>query len=250
MNDLTGRNAIVTGGGQGIGKGIATALVRAGAKVVLFGRTDATLRSTCDEIAAIGGTAFAVVGDVCSQADRERLVKETLDRLGGLDILVNNAALMPRGPLLTMKEKHIEGAWQAGPFASLMLMRLSHPYLKNGGCIINVSSAQAVLVDPHAGVYAASKAALNAISRSAAVEWASDGIRVNTIMPFGETNAVKAFFASESDAAKAVLASVPLGRVGDPERDIGRVVVFLASDAASYITGATLPVDGGAVYLR
>jgi NAD(P)-dependent dehydrogenase (short-subunit alcohol dehydrogenase family) len=250
VSNLAGRTAIVTGGGQGIGKGIAMALARAGARVVIFGRTESTLRAAQNDIAAFGGNAVPVVGDVASPADRERLVRETLDQFGSIDVLVNNAAFIPHGDVLTIKEHVIESAWQAGPLASLMLMRLCHPHLKGGGSIINLSTAQALNPRPGAGIYAATKAALNLISRSAAVEWGSDGIRVNTIMPFGESDAVKAFFANESDAAQEILATVPLGRVGDPELDIGRAVVFLASDESRYMTGAVLPLDGGAAYLR
>ena len=226
------------------------ALARAGAQVVILGRTERTLRATQGDIEAFGGTAFPVVGDVASQADRERLVKETLGQFGTIDVLVNNAAFIPHGDVLTIKEHVIESAWQTGPVASLMLMRLCHPHLKGGGSIINLSTAQALNPRPGSSIYAATKAALNLISRAAAVEWGSDGIRVNTIMPFGESDAVKTFFANESDVAQAILATVPLGRVGDPELDIGRAVVFLASEESRYLTGATLPLDGGAAYLR
>jgi meso-butanediol dehydrogenase / (S,S)-butanediol dehydrogenase / diacetyl reductase len=250
MTTLKDRTAIVTGGGQGIGKGIAMALARAGAKVAIFGRTESTLHATQNEIAAFGGTAFPVVGDVASHDDRERLVRETLQQFGSIDILVNNAALIPQGELLRIEEHVIESAWQAGPVASLMLMRLCHPHLKGGGCIINVSTGETLGPRKGLGIYGATKAALNIISRSAAVEWGSDSIRVNTIMPFGESDAVTAFFANESEAARATLAGVPLGRVGDPELDIGRAVVFLAGKDSGYLTGATLPLDGGSVYLR
>ena len=250
MSNLSGRTAIVTGGGQGIGRGIAMALARAGARVVIFGRTESTLRAARDDIAAFGGTAVPVVGDVASKDDRERLVKVTLDQFGSINILVNNAALIPHGELLKIEESVIESAWQVGPVASLMLMRLCHPHLKGGGCIVNVSTAQSIGPRPGAGIYGATKAALNLISRSAAVEWGSVGIRVNTIMPFGESAAVKEFFANEREFAQATLASVPLGRVGDPELDIGRAVVFLASEESSYLTGATLTLDGGTAYLR
>jgi NAD(P)-dependent dehydrogenase (short-subunit alcohol dehydrogenase family) len=226
------------------------ALARAGAQVVIFGRTESTLRAAQDDIAAFGGIAFPVVGDVASQDDRERLVKETLDQFGAINILVNNAALIPHGDLLTVKEHVIESVWQAGPVASLMLMKLCHPHLKGGGSIINLSTAQSLNPRPGAGIYAATKAALNLISRSAAVEWGSDGIRVNTILPFGESDAVKAFFANERDVAQEILATVPLGRVGDPELDIGRAVVFLASEESGYLTGTMIPLDGGTAYLR
>jgi NAD(P)-dependent dehydrogenase (short-subunit alcohol dehydrogenase family) len=227
------------------------ALARAGAQVVIFGRTESTLRAAQEDIAACGGIAFPVVGDVTSKADRGRLVKETLDEFRSINILVNNAAFIPHGDqLLTIEESVIERAWQAGPVASLMLMRLCHPHLKGGGCIVNVSSAQSLNPAPGLGIYAAVKAAVNLISRSAAVEWGSDGIRVNTIMPFGESDAVTAHFTSNPEFAQATLATVPLGRLGDPELDIGRVVVFLASEESRYLTGAVLPLDGGTAYLR
>lgn len=250
MSNIDGRTAIVTGGGQGIGKGIAMALARAGARVVIFGRTESKLLATQEEISAIGGTALPVVGDVSSHDDRERLVKQTLDHFGSINILVNNAAFIPHCDLLNVRVRELDKAWQVGPVATLSLMQLCHPHLKGGGCIINVSTAQTLNPRPGAGIYGATKAAINLISRSAAVEWGADGIRVNTIMPFGESEAVKEFFAREKEFAQATLASVPLGRLGDPERDIGEAVVFLASDESRYLTGATLPLDGGTAYLR
>ena len=251
MSNLAGRTAIVTGGGQGIGRGIAMALARAGARVVIFGRTERTLRAAQDDIAAFGGTAVPVVGDVASKDDRERLVKETLDQFGAINILVNNAAFIPHGDVLTIKEHVIERAWQTGPVASLMLMRLCHPHLKGGGCIINLSTAQALNPRPGSSIYAATKAALNLFSRSAAVEWGSDGIRVNTIMPFGESEAVKAFFTSDPAMLRR--------RRWPPCRSAGSATpnsisverwYFLVSEESRYLTGAALPLDGGTAYLR
>jgi NAD(P)-dependent dehydrogenase (short-subunit alcohol dehydrogenase family) len=130
-------------------------------------------------------------------------------------------------------------------------MRLCHPHLRGDGAIVNVSSGIAIASQaPSRGFYAATKAALNALSRAAATEWGADGIRVNTIMPFAESDAVARFIAEEPELAAAAIASVPLGRVGEPEADIGRAVVFLVGPDARYITGVTLPVDGGSAYLR
>lgn len=252
MFDLKEKVAIITGGSQGVGKGIALALCKAGAKVAISARTETRLQDAQKEIQQAGGEVLTVAGDVSKQADRERLVKATLERFGRIDILVNNAAVVPHGTLLEIGDDLIESAWQAGPIASLQLMRLCHPHLKkNGGAIINVSSAVTLANNaPQRGIYAAVKSALSAISRAAANEWGKDGIRVNTIMPFANTDAVAAYFKNEPKHAAGVLAGVPLGRVGDPETDIGAGVVFLASDNARYLTGATLPLDGGAAFLR
>jgi NAD(P)-dependent dehydrogenase (short-subunit alcohol dehydrogenase family) len=251
MGILDGKSAIVTGGGSGVGRGIALALAHEGAAVVLAGRTKATLDAARVDIEAFGGRAAVAVCDVTVSADIDACVALALDTFGSIDILVNNAALVPHGTLLEISEDVVEGAWDAGPLATLRLMRRCHPHLCGGGVIVNVSSGVTLAATaPNRGAYAMVKAALNALSRAAAMEWASDGIRVNVIMPFAKSDAVAAFLAEEPEHAAAVVAQVPLGRVGDPEQDIGRAVVFLAGPDSAYLTGATLPLDGGLAYLR
>jgi meso-butanediol dehydrogenase/(S,S)-butanediol dehydrogenase/diacetyl reductase len=251
MLSLEGRVAIVTGGGHGIGRGVALALSGAGAQVVICGRTPETLAAVRREIEARGGAAADVVCDITRADDLQRLVATTLARFGGVNILVNNAALVPHGTLLEIDDGLIQAAWETGPIATLQLMRLCHPHLKGDGAIVNVSSGAAISANvPLRGIYAAVKAALNAISRAAANEWGPDGIRVNSIMPVARTEALDRFFASEPERAAAVLASIPLGRVGDCEDDIGRVAAFLAGPDARYLTGVTIPVDGGAGFVR
>jgi NAD(P)-dependent dehydrogenase (short-subunit alcohol dehydrogenase family) len=250
---LEGRIAIVTGGGHGVGRGIALAFCEAGAKVVVCGRTAATLASVRGEIEGRGGEALDVVCDITRQGNLEHLVAATLDRFGGIDILVNNAALVPHGTLLGIDDQLIQGAWETGPLASLQLMRLCHPHLKKSGAgaIINISSGAATAAKvPDRGIYAAVKAALNAISRAAANEWGADGIRVNTIMPVARTEAVDKFFQNEPERAAAAFSAIPLGRVGDPENDIGPVAVFLAGPQSRYLTGITVTADGGLGFLR
>jgi meso-butanediol dehydrogenase/(S,S)-butanediol dehydrogenase/diacetyl reductase len=251
MTDLRGRTAIVTGGGHGVGRGIAIALAEAGAKVVICGRTPETLAAVREEIEARGGEAQDVVCDITRRADLARLVETALARFGGIDILVNNAALVPHGTLLEIDDGLIQSAWDTGPIASLQLMRLCHPHLKGDGAIINVSSGSSIAgAVPLRGIYAAVKAALNAISRAAANEWGPDGIRVNTIMPIALTEPFERFMANEPERAAAAVAAIPLGRIGDCVEDIGRAVVFLAGPNARYLTGAILPLDGGAGYVR
>lgn len=248
---LTGKVAIVTGGGNGVGRGIALALADAGADVVICGRTEASLVRVAEEIQARGAKVLVVRCDVTLVADLDRLINSTIESFGTIDILINNAALIPHGSLLTIDESVIQGAWDAGPLAALRLMRRAHPYLTGDGAIVNVSSGIAIADKAdNRGIYAATKAALNAISRAAANEWGGDGIRTNVIMPFARTEKVNQFFANEPLMANNILSQNPLGRVGDPELDIGRAVVFLVGSGGSYINGVTLPLDGGSSYVR
>ncbi|MCU1346515.1 MAG: 3-oxoacyl-ACP reductase [Acidimicrobiia bacterium] len=251
MGSLSGKTAIVTGGGAGVGRGIALALAAEGAQVVVCGRTLAPLEAVQGEITARGGAAHAVVCDVSDPTQLPGLVDAAISTFGSVDILVNNAMLIPHGSLLEIAESVIDGAWQSGPMAALRLMRLCHPHLRDGGVVINVSSAVSLqAVAPNRGMYAATKAALNTISRAAATEWGPDGIRVNVVMPFARSDAVARFLENEPEYAAEVIAAVPLRRVGEPEEDIGRAVAFLCGPAANYITGVTLPLDGGSAYLR
>jgi len=248
---LSGRSAVVTGGAAGVGRGIALALAGEGAAVLLAGRTRATLESTAEEIEVRGGRAAVCVCDVSVVEQIDACVAAALGAFGTIDILVNNAALVPHGTILDIAEELVDAAWLAGPVAAMRLMRRCHPHLVGGGVIINVSSGVSKApAAPDRAAYAMVKAALDALTRGAAMEWAGDGIRVNAIMPFALTEAVSAWMTGEPERAAATVAQVPLGRVGDPEADIGRAVVFLAGPDSRYLTGATLPLDGGLAYLR
>jgi meso-butanediol dehydrogenase / (S,S)-butanediol dehydrogenase / diacetyl reductase len=249
-SDLRDKTAIVTGGGRGIGRGIALALAANGAAVVIGGRSLAPLQETVAEIEGRGGRARAIPCDVRRDSDLEELVQGAKDRFGSIDCLVNNAMQVPHGPLLDIAADVIDAAWTSGPLASLKLMRLCHPHLVGGGSIVNISSGSSLTDRVGLGMYAATKAALNSISRAAAVEWGADGIRVNVVMPFGKSDSVASFLITEPGFAEEIQRTTPLGRVGDPEEDIGRVVAFLCSAEAGYITGAVIPADGGRSYLR
>lgn len=249
--DLVGKTALVTGSGTGIGRGIALALSAQGAQVVLCGRTLWRLEVVRAEIEQRGGRALVVGCDVAVASELTDLVQCVIDAFQTIDILVNNAGTVPRGTLLECDEDEMQRAWIVGPVAALRLMRLCHPYLRGGGSVINVSSGSAV--QPFArerGIYAAVKAAINALSRAAANEWGPDGIRVNVVMPWARTDNVDRLFREEPDYAASLLKAVPLRRIGDAELDIGRAVAFLASPAAGYLTGAILPLDGGMAFVR
>jgi NAD(P)-dependent dehydrogenase (short-subunit alcohol dehydrogenase family) len=234
-----------------VGRGIALALAAEGATVVVCGRTREPLDETCALIAVRGDRAAARTADVGDLPSLEALVADVVAAYGTVDILVNNAMQIPGGTLLEISEETVDAGWRTGPLAALRLMRLCHPHLRGGGVVVNVSSGTSTRPDsPAMGVYGATKVALNALSRSAAVEWAADGIRVNTIFPVAMTPAMERFTVEQPERAAQLVAGVPMGRIGDAEADVGRAVVFLCSDDASYITGTTLPVDGGRIFLR
>lgn len=243
--------ALVTGAGQGIGQGIGYALAANGAAVAVVGRTTAKLDATVAEIRRRGGTAVAITADLTDPDQIDAAVQKTVEELGGLQIVVNNAQEFNFGSLLEIDPAAVEAGWRSGPLATLHAMRAAHPHLRGAGVIVNLSSGAVLEPDPSGvGAYAAVKAAIDALTRTAAVEWGGDGIRVNAVMPFARTPATQAAFDAHPGAEEHMLGRVPLGRVGDPEADIGRAVAFLCSDAASYITGTTLVVDGGTGYLR
>lgn len=248
---LDGKRALVTGAGQGVGRGIALALASEGCAVAVAGRTVAKLEKTCGEIGARGGRAIPVQCDVTEAPQIAACVEATLAGLGGVDILVNNAQIVPLGTLLEVGEEAFEAGWRSGPLATLRFMRACHPYLRGGGSIVNLGTGASIRPDPVGyGAYAAVKEAIRSLTRAAAFEWGPDGIRVNAIIPLATSPGLEHWIATRPEEAKAFLATVPLGRAGDCEADIGRAVVMLVSPYGSYITGSTMMLDGGQAYLR
>ena len=248
---LDGKRAMVTGGGQGVGRGIALALAGEGAAIALVGRTEAKLLAVAAEIEKPGGTALPVVADVTRPADIERCVAHTVSELGGLDILVNNAQIPALGSLLDVTDEAFRACWESGPLAAFRLMRACRPHLGPGGVIINLSSSTTANPLPAGrGVYAAAKAATQTLSRVAAAEWGPDGIRVIAIMPAATSPASEAWRQANPAEYERSMSSIPLRRLGDPESEIGPAVAFLCGPAAGYITGTTIALDGGQAYLR
>jgi meso-butanediol dehydrogenase / (S,S)-butanediol dehydrogenase / diacetyl reductase len=248
---LSERRALVTGGGQGVGRGIALALAEEGAAVVLLGRTEETLRSVQREITEGGGSAEIVVADVRRPADVDRAVRETVEHLGGLDVLVNNAQISSLGSVLSVDEDAYIACWESGPLATFRFMRACHPYLGAGSVVINLGSGTSVNPNPAGrGVYASAKAAIATLSRAAGVEWGSDGIRVLTVLPAATSPTAEAWAERNPAEYERSLQSIPLRRLGDPIMDIGRAVAFLCSPAAQFISATTVALDGGQAYLR
>jgi meso-butanediol dehydrogenase/(S,S)-butanediol dehydrogenase/diacetyl reductase len=247
---LTGRVAIVTGAGQGVGRGIALALAKHGAKVAALGRTFSKVEETCRLIEKRGGVAVPIQGDVKQPSDLARCVDEVVARFGGVQILVNNAQEVPLGSLRDVTEDAFAAGWESGPLATLRMMKLCHPHMKGDGCIINLASTAARRWDAsNYGAYAAVKEAIRALTRAAACEWGADNIRANVILPHAKSPALAAWTEANPEEAAAFVATIPLGRIGECEGDVGEVVAFLCSGAAAYISGQSIAVDGGQAYV-
>jgi gluconate 5-dehydrogenase len=240
--DLTGKVCIVTGAGRGIGRGIAESLARHGASVVLTGRTAATL---ADAAAAIGAGASTQVADVAREADVIALRDAVVARHGRIDVLVNNAGI---NPVWRGIEKISLADWQAIIDTNLTGTFLCCKYLGGamgpGGSVINVSSIAGRVGLARSVPYCASKGGVELLTKALALDWAKRGVRVNCLAPgYVDTDLTHGVLAHEVHG-KPFLDHIPLGRFGTP-REMGGAVVFLASDASSYMTGQSLVVDGG-----
>ncbi|MBW2419963.1 MAG: SDR family oxidoreductase [Deltaproteobacteria bacterium] len=251
MGTLDGKIAIVTGAGQGVGQGIAFALAGEGASIAVAGRTEAKLQDSCAEIERRGVGALPVVCDVTSKEQIEACVTRSVEHFGTVDILVNNAQVVPLGRLLDVSEESFESGWSSGPLATFRFMKACYPHLEGGGCIVNLGSSAALRWDMSGyGAYAAVKEGIRALTRAAAAEWGPDGIRVNAILPHALSPGLKWWTENNPEEAQAFVQSIPLRRIGDCEQDIGRAVVFLVGPDAGYITGHSLMLDGGQAHLR
>jgi NAD(P)-dependent dehydrogenase (short-subunit alcohol dehydrogenase family) len=238
---------MVTGAGQGVGRGIAIALAKEGAAVAVVGRTLAKCESVVDEIRALGADAVALRCDVGERSDVAAAISATVERLGALDILVNNAQSAVQRPLLEITDGDVETCMRSGALATLFAMQLAHPHLvaRGGGSIVNLGSQTAIRGNRSFGAYAMAKEAIRGLSRVAAREWGPDGIRVNVVVPSASSPAAEAFREANPERYQRQLNQIPLRRMGDPETDIGRAVVALVSDDMSYVTGETVMLTGG-----
>jgi Tropinone reductase 1 len=239
---LRGRNALVTGGTRGIGRAIVSELRELGAHVTLVARTQADVDAAVREL---GDGVTGVAGDVTSSADRARIVADVRAR-GPLHVLVHNAGSNTRSPLIAYDDATIERLLALNLTSPILLSRDLHPQLRAAGdaSVIHIGSTAGQLALPTGVAYAAAKAGIAQAARTLALEWARDGIRVNTVAPWYTRTPLVEPILARPEALAAILARTPLGRIAEPH-EVATAVAFLAMPAASYITGQCLSVDGG-----
>ena len=250
MTRLVGKVALITGGGTGIGRAIALAFVREGAKVAVAGRRKEKLEETLREVEKLGGRGLAIVCDVARAKDGERAVKETAKAFGQLNVLVNNAGVLHAATI----EGTSEDQWD-----NLMTINLKGPFLMckaalpefrkaGGGTIVNVGSVLGLVAMKDRAAYCASKGGVSLLTKAMALDHAHENVRSNCICPsIVETELVQGLFAASEEGRalrKARIGQIPLGRMGRPE-DVAELAVFLASEESSWLTGAAVPLDGG-----
>lgn len=246
MTKLAGKVAIVTGASKGIGAGIAKALAADGASVVVnYASSKEGADTVVAAIVAAGGKAIAIQGDVSIAAETQSLIEAAIAEFGRLDILVNNSGVWDVAPVELFTEAQYRRLFDVNVLGTLLTTQAAIKHLQDGGSIVNISSSITTLRTPGTALYTATKAAVNAISGVLMKELAPRGIRVNVVSPgFVVTEGTKAAGIAGSQMEAGIVSQTPLGRTGTPD-DIGRVVAFLASDDARFVTGEELFASGG-----
>lgn len=248
QGSLAGRSVIVTGAAQGVGKGIAGALLERGASVLLVDVKADVLADTVGEFATAGWPSEFVVADLRAPDSPGEIVGAAIERFGRVDALVNNAiATNEPKPLVDMTFEDYDLVFDVGPRATFFLMQAVHPSMKaaGGGAIVNLGSGSGTGGQSQFVAYGAAKEAIRGMSKAAALEWGRDDIKVNVICPFADSPGVQFWQDVAPKDFDRALRSVPLGRVGRTREDIGALVAFLIGDDGAFITGQTIMVDGG-----
>jgi 2-deoxy-D-gluconate 3-dehydrogenase len=244
---LKGKSGIVTGGGTGLGKGMATAVIQAGAEILIVGRRKDILEKTAKELSRFGGPVIPFPADLSKMGDISKIADKAIQEFGKVDFLFNNAGNIRRAPC----EEYSEADWDEviqtnlkGPFFLAQAVAKTMIAGKRPGSIVNTSSLIAFIGGKNVPAYAASKGGINQVTKSMANDWAKYGIRVNAIGPGWFTTDLTEAVQKNKERSAGIIGRIPLGRWGNPE-EIGGAAVFLASDASSYVTGQTIMVDGG-----
>ncbi len=254
MNKLQDKVAIVTGAGQGNGRGISLAFAKEGATVVVAEIKPDTGAAVAEELRALGGKAMSVVCDVGNEADIQSAADATVKEFGQIDILVNNAQAWSGysvthlgGAVEDIPTEWWDLSFETGVKATWRFCKAVFPHMKGrGGKIINFTTTGVFKGTPLHLDYNANKAAARAFTMTVAKEWGPHGINVNCLCPIAGTPALMANLDQpDADVVRRAISNLPIGRLGDPEKDIGRTAVFLSSEDSDFITGQTILVDGG-----
>ena len=247
MIDLAGKTALVTGASRGIGRAIAVGYARAGADVALSARTAEALGETANDVEALGRKAFVLPADVTDRDAAQAMVRAAIEVLGHLDVVVNNAG--GTSFMVPFTDLRFDGwtkVMRLNAESIVHVMQAAGPHLleRGSGSVVNVASVAALTGTPALTPYGASKAAVVSLTKSVALEWAHRGVRVNALCPGWTATDLNRNLWENEDASRAMTARIPMGRWGRAEEMVG-AAVFLASDAASYVTGQAIVVDGG-----
>lgn len=245
---MKGKTVIITGGGKGIGFGVATAFAKEGADLVITGRQESALAAAKEALEKEYTIQVGfVAGDLGNEETAPKVVKKAIEMTGRLDVLINNAQASKSGVMLADHTKEdFDLAINSGLYATFFMMRAAFPYLKEShGSVINFASGAGLAGRLGQASYAAAKEGIRGLSRVAATEWGPFGINVNVICPLVETEQLKKWKVEYPEVYAQTIKGVPLGRFGEAEKDIGRTCIFLASDDASYISGETITLQGG-----
>jgi NAD(P)-dependent dehydrogenase (short-subunit alcohol dehydrogenase family) len=253
MGRLDGKVAVVTGGGAGVGRGIAITFGAESAAVVVAGKTLSKCENVAGEIEKVGGQALALECDVTDRSQVEAAIDATVTAFGPPDILVNNAqgGTQSPAPLATVTEERFYDLWRGGLLSTVFGMQAVYPHMKanQGGSIVNLVSLLGIHGDPGFSAYGSTKEAIRGLTRHAAREWASDGIRVNAIAPLAYNQHMIDQRVNPSPYLQQLIEQIPLKYYGDAEEDIGPAVLAMVTDMR-YMTGATLSLTGGLCILR
>ena len=251
MDKLSGKVAIVTGGGQGVGLGVARSYARAGAAVLVTGRNAGKLEAAVAELEKLGGRAAFITGTTGVRADADAAIAKAVELFGGLDILVNNAQTSSPGTMFEdLDDETLAMTIESGLYGTIHHMQAAVPHMKGkGGSIINVGSREGIFGGVGFSAYAAAKEAIRGLSRSTARELGKYKIRVNVFCPAALSPIAVQYLDQHPAEAEMYRKEISLGYFGDCEDDIGPVALFLASDDSRYVTGQTINVDGGQMML-
>lgn len=248
MKRLQGKVAIITGGGKGIGYGLARAFAAEGADLVITGRTVERLQKAKANLEQdYGVRVLPLSADGGDEEAVKAVVAKTAEEFGHIDTLVNNAQVSKSGVLLKDHSRaDFDMAIMSGLYAAFFYMRECYPYLKESkGSVINFASGAGLFGKLGQSSYAAAKEGIRGMSRVAAAEWGPEGIRVNVVCPLAMTESLAEWRENYPELFEKTIQGIPLGRFADPQDDIGRVCVFLASEDAHYVTGETITLQGG-----